>query len=503
MVFKRLFRIGAPALLSIVTVAVLALFLWYRYRMAMTQHFDIDEYAYLHWASQMARGALPFRDFFFFMPPMFLWILAPLFMVFPSMTLAPVYAARVLELMICVLLAGGTGLLFWRMRKSWIALLVPLILVFLPLPSIKFAEIRPDTLAMAATVFAMICLVEYLKRWKRVLGVTSGILYGCALLIIPKMAPAVLAGALVLLIAATVHKRIRVIIPPAIGLTATGVIFALWLFAVGGLSMMDSAWYLISRAPVETSTKLGALWPIPVGFFFRPNTYFYGSGSDMGRIANHVVWGAGLVIFSWRMLTALLFRGKNTWQELLVGTTFAAYGAFFFWTPMRHAQYFIPLSVWIAWYAADGMYAIWTLVRRTMMGTVMFALLYVAGLVYLAYVNTFVYTTRNVLPITNMMTTVQAMWKTIPGTEYVFDLEGITLYYPDPYYACCTPFGQTQQYLSRPLPDLSVVLGLTQTTYIYQGESRRINTLPLRDQAYIVKYFEPWEGHPELLVRKK
>ncbi|OGG35924.1 hypothetical protein A2363_01645 [Candidatus Gottesmanbacteria bacterium RIFOXYB1_FULL_47_11] len=490
-------------LLSVLTLAVLALFLYYRYRMALLQHFDIDEYAYLHWASQMARGALPFTDFFFFMPPVFLWILVPLFTLLPALTLSPVYAARVLEWGIFVLLVGGAGLLFLRLRKSWLALLVPLILVFLPLPSIKFAEIRPDTLAMATAVCAMICLVEYLRRWKPMLGVISGVVYGCALLVSPKMLPAVLAGALVLSGAATFQKRFHVIVPPVLGLVSVGGIFVLWFFIVGGPAMVDSALYSIIRAPMETSTKLGVLWPIPAGFFFRPNTYFYGTGSEIGRITNHVLWGIGLVVFVWRTLTALLFRGKNKWQELLVSATFAAYGAFFFWTPMRHAQYFIPLAVWIAWYVADGIYAIWHLVHRTTVGTALFGALYIVGLGYLAYVNRFVYTTRHVLPITNTTNTVQTMWEKIPTTEYVFDLEGITLYYPDPYYACCTPFGQTQQYLSRPLPNLSETLARTHTKYVYQGESRRIKTLPLYDQAYIVKYFEPWEGHPELLVRKQ
>ncbi len=490
-------------LLPIATLSVLVLFLWYRYRMAMTQHFDIDEYAYLHWASHITLGAVPFRDFFYILLPGFIWVLAPLFLIFPPLTLAPIYGARVLEFSIFVFLAAGVGFLFWQLRKSWIALLPALILVFLPMPSIKFMEIRPDTLAMALTVAAMVCLIGYIKQWKPAIGVGAGALYGLALLVSTKMVPAVAAAGGVLCIAAVLRKNMKIFFPPILGGVLVAGAYLVWVAATGGWHMLDAMWYDVVVASVEDGINLGRLWPIPPDFFFRPNAYFYGVGSDAGRIVNNVLWGFGILIAVWRVFAAIIIRSGTWLQELIVGITFAAFGAFFLWTPLRHAQYLIPLAVWVAWYAADGIYALWILLCRTPVGTMVFAVLFVTGLSYLTHINSFVYKTRWVLPVDNTLDTVKSMWREIPTTEYVFDLEGITLYYPDPHYACCTMFGQIQPYLSRPFPDIAETLERTHTNYVYQGESGRINTLLLKDQAYILKHFEPWQGHPELLVRKK
>ena len=93
------------------------------------------------------------------------------------------------------------------------------------------------------------------------------------------------------------------------------------------------------------------------------------------------------------------------------------------------------------------------------------------------------------------------LYKTIPQTEYILDLDGRTLYYPNPYYVCCLPFGQHEPFLSRPLPSLVDALERTKTGYVYEGELKRIQTLSPVNQAYIYRNYTP-SGIANLWARK-
>lgn len=491
-------------LLSISALSVLIFFLYDRFQMAFTQHFDLDEFAYLHWTSHIVMGAEPFRNFYFFMPPGYLWFLLPAFKFFPPLTLQPIFAARVLEFGAFTLLAVSSGWLFWEMRRSWLAILVPLIIVFLPLPSIKFVEIRPDTLSMAFVVLGMIFGIKFIKTGNKYWAFYTGLFYGLSLFVTTKVIAAVVAGVAVITLGALKDAKIkRHLINVYFGIAAIVLIGAAWLLYIGGWEMLNVAFYWIIKAPLETSSRLGKLFPIPVNMFFYPNAFFYGSGSDIGLYANHAIWLIGFLVATFRIVTVLLPRGrKEILSELLIAVTFISQLLFFIYGSTHHSQYLIPLVMWAAWYFVDGTYLLWSKVINNSFTVTLFAIAFLACILVLNRVNNFVNGTRLVYPMKITFDLLTEIWKKIPTNEKIFDLEGGTLYYPDPYYACCLPFGQTQQYLSRPLSSLSAVLEETKTKYVYQGESKRLNTLTSADQAYILEKFEPWENHEELLVRK-
>lgn len=489
--------------LTLATLGLLGFFLYWRFQMALRQHFDLDEYAYLHWVSHYVTGSRPYRDFLFIIPPAFLWYLLPAFWFFPPLTLAPVFAGRVLEYGAFLLLAAATAWLFWELRKSWLAVATPLILVFLPLPSIKFIEIRPDTLAMALLVFGMVFVSRFLRDWRKTDGIALGIFYALSLLVVTKMVTPIVTGLVVIALASRQTRQFwSNLFWVLVGFLLVGVPAAAWMLSLGWHTI-SLVIYNVVQLPLETAV-LGKLFSMQPNLFFYPNDLFYGSGSEIGRFTNHALWLAGLIVCAWRIVTPFLSDGKRgVWQELLVGGTMLAQLWFFtYGTPYRHSQYLIPLAVWVAWYFTDGLYLLWQRVSLSKPGVIVFAVLFVVGLGHLYRVYTFVQTTRLVDPMDDTFQLLTRMWKVIPTSEYVFDLEGITLYYPDPYYACCLPFGQTQQYFSRPLPNLVDSLEQTKTNYIYQGTSRRLNTLQPADRAYIEANFGPWEGHPELLVRQ-
>src|SRR3972149_9678830 len=68
-------------LLWIIFTGLLVYFLWWKWQLAFSRYFDVDEFAYLHWAYNITQGQIPFLDFFYFFPPLFIWLLSLLFTV--------------------------------------------------------------------------------------------------------------------------------------------------------------------------------------------------------------------------------------------------------------------------------------------------------------------------------------------------------------------------------------------------------------------------------------
>jgi hypothetical protein len=156
----------------------------------------------------------------------------------------------------------------------------------------------------------------------------------------------------------------------------------------------------------------------------------------------------------------------------------------------------------VGFYVADAALSLWKSMRNHSVGAMIFTGIWLIGAIvlYRAFVSSV--TPKRAWTNDTSLATAQKIYDSIPKTAYVLDLDGLMLYTPDPYYACCVPFGQFAQFLSRPLPPLSSVLETTQTRFIYQGELRRVSTLPGQDQLYIATHFVPWEGGDQLLIRR-
>jgi len=187
--YMKRFRshITIPILLVYCIFAVSIYFLYFKWQLGLTRYFDVDEFAYLWWASHMHQGSMPYRDFFFFGTPGFLWLLTPLFSFFSGIT--AFIAARYLMFFVYLFFLLAATLLFFEMRKSWIALFVPVLLLFLPLPSDKFLEIRPDTVAITLFLFGLTLQMKGMNEQAkhRIHFFIIGVLYACALVVSQKM----------------------------------------------------------------------------------------------------------------------------------------------------------------------------------------------------------------------------------------------------------------------------------------------------------------------------
>ncbi len=467
-----------PVILSLLTSLLLLVFLWWRYKLGMSRYFDVDEFAHLSWSYQMVSGRRPYVDFLFFFPPGFHVFLMPLFGLGGGV--APILAGRLVQFGTFVALVGITMLLFWMMRRSWVAMLAGVFLAFLPMPFDKFIEIRPDTLATLLAMGGMIFQIQ--KRY----GI-SGLLYGLSLLVLPKTTPQVA-------LAAGVVVAMGMTKPFFLGLAAPLVLFGLWALTLGDVGQV---FYSLTKLPVEAN-KISETFIMMPDLFFYPNATFYGVGGwSIGLLVNHAIWITAIFVAAYRLVAP---RG---WSEFLISATFFTHVFFYVQVvPLKHTQYLIPIAVFVAWYAADALYMLWEAVRKKTITVILFII--VITIIEISLYRVFLLVNTPKLAWTNADTIQQseAIYQAIPREAYVLDLTGQTLYYRHPYPACCTPFGQSAPYLTRPLPALSDALEKTKTPYIFEGGVKRTTTLLPEDQAYIRDNYLPSPTISGLLVRK-
>lgn len=470
-------------LLIIVTGIVFLIFLSWHWRLGIERYFDVDEFAYLHWARLVSLGQTPYVDFFFYIPPGFLWFLAPLFLLGGGVW--PVVIARVVSWGVFVALCAAVGALFYSLRGEkkewWLALLPGVILSFLPLPFDKLLEIRPDTLATLLVFLGMIFQIRSPKLFY------AGLWYGLSVVVLPKSVPLAAVAATV----AFFSSR-KQFVPFIAGMIVPLGLVGLWLVSLGE---WDTVVYAFTRLPFETQ-KIAQTFVMQPDLFFYPNpTYYGGAGWSRELIANHIVWIIGLGVGIYRLLTT-----SKEW--LVSGMFLVSIVSFMYLYPLRHAQYLIPIAAFVSFYAADAVLLVWQRMRKNRGGQAAFFVGFVLLLFFL--LDVFLSTNRPKLAWDNrqMLRDMQTIWQIIPKDSYVLDLDGRTLYFRDPYYACCLPFGQYEPYLSRPLPSLGEALERTNTQYVYEGQLGRVKTLSQKDQTYINAHFQKDPRVAGLLIRQ-
>ena len=497
---------------SFLSGLLLLSFLWWHYQLGLIRYFDADELAYLHWAHNVFLGRVPMLDFLLYVPPTFLYFLSPLYIIFSGTTIFA--AARIMAFLIFLGICAALGILFTLVRGErenwWLFLLSGLFLSFLPLPFDKFIEIRPDNLAVLAGLIGLICQIRLIKYEQKHMAFWSGVFYAVSLLILPKALPQAVIGVVIFACWAfwgdkkMQQKRLILLRMFIFGLILPFTAFGLWVLRVSHTFVeLDTIIYSLTKLPFEVN-RLGEQFFMQPDLFFYPNSIYYAeAGIGRGLIANHVIWLVGLFVGIVRLMTPFVANGKNgVWIELLIAGSFIIYVfSYVLWYPMRHVQYLIPVAVFIAYYAADLVLLVWNKVRNHPWGTVLFAIVYIVGLGFLYETNRTVTTAKLLYTNVKNVAELSSALTLIPKGAYVLDLDGSTIYFKDPYYVSSVPFGQWEPYLSRPLPSLSQALETTKTKYIYDGQLGRIQTLSLKDQAYINAHFNRLSSS-HIFVRK-
>ena len=496
--FRQL--ISIPSIITVLIVCVSAYFLYWKLQLGFVRYFDHDELSYLYWARHMVDGSMPYRDFLAYTAPGFFWFLEPIVYFFHGFDVF--IAGRIMMYGVFLGLVMAVSGLFWEMRKSWTVVFIPLLLVFLPLPSDKFLEIRPDTLAILLVISGLWiqirCMNRPLLKTRRVDLFLAGMCFGLSLLVSQKMLMLVGISFLGFIGWSRTHSSRRDMGAIIGGGASIGLIAGLWFATLGNIPLI---WYSLVQLPFEAN-KLGVLFPVAADFFFHPNDVIYGTGGyHLGYWLNLFIWVLGILIGIFRLVIAVTFQdSKTVWQEAIISVNFIlSVILFVYYMPMKHPQYLIPLAVFVVWYVADGLYLLWEENKKTAVHQVSAALVF-GLLLYLLLVGHQLVNEPKVHWNYDQDVELKPLLQMIPKKEYVLDFECISLYYPSPYYITCMPVGQMTPFMSLKLPTIQDRLKETDTRYIYQGRWHRTQELLKDDQVYIAKHFTPI-GDGKLLVR--
>ena len=483
--------------------ALLIFLLVWRWRVSATRFFDVDEFSYLHWTAQVARGELPYVDFFSYFTPGFMWAFTPIFWIYGQTTQVFI-AARTVSFVIFLGMLGSLGYVFGITRGWRWALLPVVILAFLPMPYDKFLEVRPDNLA---TLLALIGVIGEIGGIKGISGrngrretwwFLSGIFYAASLFVLAKTLPIVAVGALIAFLAS--RKKFPFF---TLGLLGPWVLFFLSAAVTGHFSQV---WYSLTRLPFEVY-RSAVNYPMEPNLFFHPNASFYGGngyGITQGLLVNHALWIVAVFMGAYRLLMPYMTGDKKrVLQELLVSGVF--FVSIFFYVkffPLKHSQYLIPIAVFVAYYAADGLSVFfdWFLKK----GGYPSLVIVVIGFVYVLTAATGEINAGK-LKSTNaaQLSLIDLMQETIPHTARVVDLEGRMVFWREGYPMCCLPFDISMPYITRPPPSLSGYLTQHPADYIYEGDTERLAQLSAENREYVLANFAQVPGFGGKLWKRK
>lgn len=446
---------------------LITVIIWYsRFKLGFIRYFDPDEFLYPNWAYHILLGNIPYIDFMMLVTPLYVLLHSPIFLF--AKGIDPLIISRYFSFIITLTLSCSLGFLFFQWRKSWLAILVPLTVSILPMPSDKLLEIRPDALAITLLIIGLIFQYKWHNDNKNTLFF-SGLFYALSLLTLQKNLPQIVLAALAILI-----KSRRDFLRLLSGLAIPVGIFLIWTLAVSSNPRLVI--YSITRLPLEHAQMyLGKTQTL---YYFLPIITYYGQwGYGWGSIGNHFIWIIGGII--------AIFRLK---KELLMSSLYLLSIGLYFSSPIIFPQYLIPAACFTVLFFVDGINFLFLKFSKRNTSLILFCLFYLFLLwsLYKIYHSShqIKFSWTNLEVFANM----KEIFAGIPQNEYVLDMEGKTIYYQYPYYLCCLSF-EIPQFISYRLPSLKDALLKTKTKYIYQGSIDRINFLMPKDREFVLENY--------------
>lgn len=474
---------------------LLAFLLYWRWQISLVRFFDIDEFSYMHWAAQVAHGQRQYVDFLSYFTPGFFWVFAPIFWIMGK-TAQVFIAGRVVSFIVFLSILSALSYL-WKITRNvkW-AVLPAIILAFLPMPYDKLLEIRPDNLSALFMLLGVIGEIRAMQTKKYMWWLTAGLAYSASLFVLTKTIPVVAVGGIVAVISEVSFQSLKSLKAPKSLMYFGAGLIGPWILFFAGTALAGHfpvVWYSLTKLPFEVY-KSSLVFPMEADLFFFPNASFYGGTGHtitLGLITNNVLWILAAVIGVYRLFTA---DRKHLLSEILIALAFFVqiYGYVKFF-PAKHSQYLVPIALFVAYYAADGLALFFEWLRRAGGNLSLGILLF--GFVYLLVVTT-IGVNGSKLTNTNVgqLGVVTELLKIIPPGARVVDLEGRMLFWPEGYPVCCMTVDRALQYATRRPEPFARYLDTYPAQYIWDGSQDRTAVFDPVNQKYIFAHYEPVEG---------
>ncbi|OIO14732.1 hypothetical protein COV53_03455 [Candidatus Gottesmanbacteria bacterium CG11_big_fil_rev_8_21_14_0_20_37_11] len=507
-------------LIYFITLSVLAcIFLYWHFVIGLTRYFDVDEFAYLFWGYNFSIGLKPYTDFFFLLPPLFLFPISWIFQMF-GRNVTALIMARALVFLFFLLSALLLYLIAKRTRNHKTALLSVVLFAFLPIPFDKMIEIRPDLLANALSLLGMYLFLLGEGRKKKFFFL-SGLSYALSLGIMPKtfmyLIPVMVLAIYNLFNSKNIKELFtyfRFFLAPFF----LGALIPVLIILTSAIQSSDLglAIYSMTKMSSNVSKVLGAkFYMFPTHFFYPNDTYYGEPGYSMSYVGNLIIYVFASIwaVFSFISFLSHKSRDKCLGEFIIGSSFFLNLLAFVKIFPLKHAQYLIPLAPFIAYYFADFIFALWrniekilfNIVRNEGRGHLRISIKSAYFLLLFIFLGTAGYrmnTRKMAWNNTYTLEKVKMILRAVPKNASIFDLTGESTFFKCGYYLCALPYGQFDEALGIHIPDIANEFKKRDTKFVHVGSASRLYTIPPMQASYIQDNFRTFMEDSSLLIAK-
>lgn len=509
---------GMKYFLYLAVVVGISILLYFHTRVSLTRYFDADEFAHLHWGYAFLKGEMPYRDFFYLFPPLFLYPVAFIISIV-GRSFQAILAVRIFILIVYL----GVLLLLWgitkRMRGTLAALLAVFIFVFLPMPQDKMMEVRPDLIALFFALLGMYLFILTSETGKKrqtinILYLLSGLSYGLSLICVPKTIFFLIPVGCI-----WIYRIMNFIW----GREGSSVVRSMIFYATGmlipALFVLGFAWksgefaltiYSMTKMASDVTKILGQkFYMFPSHFFWPVDAYYGFGGFNPALIVTLFIFLISTVIGILRGVASFSYKekGRCLAEFLIFGSFYVSLFAFIKIFPLKHAQYWIPVVPFFCFYLGDVLKHFlsgeWRITNRELIkNRVLRSIALLLFIAYFTYLGASVYQKKLAWTYADTKSKMEYFLKTIPENETVLDLTGETVFFRDAYYFCCVPYGQYEEGIGFDIPDIAKEMEKNKTRYVHIGYEGRLGVLPPGQQKYIRENFEPSLSYPNLWHKK-
>ncbi len=483
-IFKKSYLVFIP-------IVLLVLFLFGRLQVGFERFFDPDEMANANWAYLVFRGAVPYRDFFYYYTPFFHWLFSVVF-ILPEGS----YLLILMRICIWCIYVFLTYILYKIVnkvsQKQVLAVLSCLIFVIFPMTFDKTIDIRPDTL-MTLLFFTGVYLLYVADRQDHKKFFIAGLLISTSCLVLMKMLYAF--PALIYLIFSTyrrkhLHEFIHgQLMPFIIGFSLPFILFIFYLFINNVLSL---AWYDIMRASVIYNFSLGTSFTLADALGPWPLIYLKNGGVSLPWIVQISFWLLGLL-----GIPVVIAKNRRFGIFIAVFVFFAL--VFLFILERPFVQYFIPLSVVFSItiiYSLELFYKLFKSIKGNILfHTISLTIFMFLFLGFLSKSFFLQYRERVVPTNTEQMEVLRQVYEHIPKNETAVDLVGSYVYRLNGFFYNFPLYASVIDKIDPKAESLTESLIRTQTKYIVLDQKGYIFWTPkANDLQFILTHYlvSPW-----------
>lgn len=481
-----------------ILLGLIGIFLYGHLKLGLERFLDLDESAHLHWSFNASRGLVPYKDFFYVFTPFYLYFIAPIVLL-TGKTFTYVVSARILSFAIFCLGVIFLFLIAKRTKNLLFALFTVLAFAYLPLPADKWIEVRPDGLGTVLALAGTWLMVKAIAGKANYFW--AGLFMSLGFVVNPKTV-FYLVSVLIVLVFAKRVKRLSFFL----GVTIPVLVLVLLFFFFGDFRR---AFYLTFILQKKAGELFVWKFPMRADLFFYPHDIYYGwFGYNFNYLANLLIYLLAIITAIIRLVSFLSEETREKaairlFLALLLLTNIAAYIKFF---PLKYTQYLIGVSPWVAYFFADFVFGVWDWIKkRKLAWKMVYMVLLLVFIVLAAFEGGKMNEIKASRTNADSVRFLEEAQKTFAEDEYIFDLTGASLFYKDPYYVCCLPYGEYFEVLRIGLPNFNLEEALRQheVKHIFTQFPERVRVLPEQHRLILSKYYTNIPGSLAILYARE